>query len=535
MKENRVQDSQDSQASEQVHYSFMTSLKWKLLTLGVIAASALIILQTGIIPSIAERGEATETNQDVPSISIVINSLGMSFPYGMDENNNPYLKYIEDRSGMDIQVAIPPPEVYKEKLDVIMSSGKLPDMLHTYESVWFDNYVKQGALMPLDDLIEQYGPHLKEKISKEVWDRVRYDGKIYAVPSLNEVSGIELMYVRKDWLDRLKLKPPVTTEEYYEVIKAFALDDPDGNGLNDTIGLTITSEMGRSSPFFGAFGTQLNQWFERDGQLVYGSIMPEMKQAVAYLARLYQERLLDQEFPLNLHNNLYEKIENGSVGLFSATWYDTRGPIAANRKKDPKAEWIALEYPTGPSGWKGVYNQDIIRGYNVIPLESKRPEQVIQMLDFIVQDYKNLKLGFENEIWYMQNDRMITNFEMHDKHLYRGIYQSLVDVPDTELFKQRLDSLGDFNLYNNLQQITRSIMEDQFFGVPTPAMSKYNEQLRDLQKNTLIRIIMGIEPLDAFDEYVEQWNIRGGREITEEVNDWYHNRSDSRSEGAQGD
>ena len=108
------------------------------------------------------EGEHPPENQPKSaSISIVISSLGMTFPAGMDENDNPYLNYIEERTGLEIGVNLPPPEVYNEKLDVIMSSGNLPDMLHTYEPVWFDNYVKQKAFMPLDELIDKHGPHLK--------------------------------------------------------------------------------------------------------------------------------------------------------------------------------------------------------------------------------------------------------------------------------------------------------------------------------------------------------------------------------------
>lgn len=459
-------------------------------------------------------------------ISIVISNLGMTFPLGMDENDNRYLNYIEDSTGVEIQVTTPPAEVYDEKLDVIMSSGNLPDMLHTYEPVWFDNYVKQGAFMPLDDLIDQYGPNLKEKIPAEVWDRVRYGGKIYAVPSLNEVSGVELMYARKDWLDRLGLKPPMTLDEYYEVIRAFTEDDPDGNGLDDTVGLTLTANLGRSSPFFGAFGIQLNAWFERDGKLVNGNILPETKEALAYLAKLYQEGFLDREFPLNLQNNLYKKIENGTVGLFSATWYDTRGPIADNMKKDPDARWIALDFPTGRGGLKGVYDKDIIRGYNVIPAGSTHAESVIKMLDFIASDYKNLKLGFENEIWRWENGHMVTDFEKHDEHLYRGIYQSLVDVPDPVLSRKRLESLGDFQLYNNLEMIKKNTIKNAFYGIPTPAMSKYDKKLDDLS-DVFTKIIMGIEPIDSFDRYVERWKLEGGDEITKEVNEWYLTKNSS--------
>lgn len=464
-----------------------------------------------------------------PTIHIVINSLGMTFPEGTDENDNPYLKYIEDSNDLDIQVTLPPPEVYEEKLDVIMSSGNLPDMLHTNQPIWFDNYVKQEGFMSLDRLIDQYGPHLKEKIPEEVWDRVRYNGQIYAIPSLNEVSGIELMYIRKDWLDRLGLSPPVTLEEYYQVMKAFVYQDPDGNGQADTLGVTFTSELGRSAPFFGAFGTQLDTWLERDGSLIYGNILPETKQALSYLARLYNDNLLDREFPLNMQNNLYEKIEQGKVGLFSATWYDTRGPIAANQKRDPDAEWMALDYPTGPNGANGVYGQDQVRGYNVIPVGSKHPELVVRMLDFIAANYKDLKLGFEGDIWKMEDGQMVTDFAMHDKHLYRGIYQSLVDIPDPLLIKERLDSLGDFHLYDNLNLINDHVIANQYYGVPTPAMTKYNKQLDDLE-DVMMRIIMGIEPVEAFDRYVEQWKQQGGTEITKEVNAWYQlrNKGDQR-------
>ncbi|WP_438350696.1 extracellular solute-binding protein [Paenibacillus sp. FA6] len=520
MQKNKVRTSNSATG---VRRPGIKPMQWKILLSSILTAT-LFYLCTGCELS-SHREVNNSITSDRPEISIVINNLGMTFPSGMDENDNPYLNYIENMNGLEIKVNTPSPEVYEEKLDVIMTSGNLPDLLHTYDPVWFDQYTKQKAFIPLDDLISQFGPHLMEKIPDEVWDRVRYNGKVYAIPSLNEVVGNEIMYARKDWLDRLGLKPPVTLEEYYEVIKAFTLDDPDGNGKDDTLGLILMTNMGRSAPFFGAFGTQLDTWFERDGRLINGSIMPETKKALTYLARLYQEHLLDREFPLNLHNNLYEKVENGKVGLFSATWFDTRGPIAANRKKDPNAEWISLAYPTGPNGEKGVKNVDVIRGYNVIPVGTQYPERVIKMLDFIAADYKNLKLGFENEIWTMKNGRMVTDFDMHDKHLYRGIYQSLVDVPDPVLFKERLNSLGDFHLFDNLQTIGENLIINEFYGVPTPAMSQYDKQLSDLQ-NVLTKIIMGIEPLDAFDQYVEEWKQQGGDEITKEVNEWYSKHKD---------
>ncbi|MFC3343314.1 extracellular solute-binding protein [Paenibacillus abyssi] len=455
-------------------------------------------------------------------ISIVVNSLGMTFPEGLDENNNPYLDYIKQNTQLDIEVILPPSEGYEDKLNMIMASGNYPDLINVINNVWVSNYVKQDALMPLDDLIDRYGPALKEAIPEEAWDKVRFNGSIYAVPSINEVKGVEIMYARKDWLDKLGLQPPQTLEEYYEVIKAFTLNDPDGNGLDDTIGLLMTENLGRSAPFFGAYGVQLGQWTERDGRLVYSDILPETKEALAYLNTLYEEGLLDPEFPINRNKSLEQKIVSGKVGLYSATWYDTRGPIALNKSRDPNAEWIPLAYPTGPKGHKGVYDRPIVRQYSVIPANSNQAPAVIKFLNFIAgEGQQQLKLGFENEVWQRDNEKIITNFSEHDKHLYRGIYSSLVDVAVPEMVKLRLDSLGEhFQLYNNLQLIEQNLIQNEFTGLPMPAMGKFNHKLTELV-DIFTQIIVGVIPLNEFDHYVEWWRSEGGDEMTREVNEWY--------------
>lgn len=455
-------------------------------------------------------------------VTIVVNSLGLTFPEGLDENHNPYLDYIEQHTNLDINVVMPPNEGYQEKLNVIMSSGNWPDMINVFDAVWVANYVKQNALMPLDDLIDKYGPDLKARIPPEAWEKVRFNGKVYAIPSIDEVKGVELVYARKDWLDKLGLKPPRTLDEYTRVMRAFAEQDPDGDGQRNTFGVVMTENLGRSAPFFGAFGVQLNQWVERDGKLVYSNTLPEMKEALSYLNKLYREGLLDPEFPLNKNRNLEEKIVTGKVGLYSAAWYDTRGPIALNESSDPNAEWIPLDYPTGPRGESGVYDTNLVREYEVIPAGSKHAEAVIRMLNFIAgEGYRDLKLGFENEVWHRVDGKIVTNFEEHNKHLYRGIYQSLVETGDPELLKVRLDSLGEqFHLYDNLQMIERHLIRNRFTGLPTPAMGKYQTKLNALQ-DEFIKMIVGVTPIDAFDSYVEQWRREGGDEVTREVNEWF--------------
>jgi len=457
------------------------------------------------------------------SIRVVFNNGGRKFPDGMDENNNPYIDYIRENTNLDITLQLPPADGYQDALNVIMASGDLPDSIYTWDASWFESYVKQKALQPLNEVLEQYGPDLLNNIPEEAWKSVTIDGNIYAIPSMNAVPGNELMYVRKDWLDNLGLQPPKTLEEYREVMRAFKEDDPDGDSKDDTYGFIMAENLARMAPLVGAFGIQKGMWTERDGKLVNSSILPEMKEALAFVAGLHKDGLIDPEWMLNKEANFSEKIASGQVGLFSAFWYDTRGPILTSQQNDPEAEWMALEFPTGPQGKQGTTGYNYIAGYNVVPVTSKNADAVVRMLNFMNgAGYKTLLLGFENEVWSVQDGKIVTDFEKHNEHIYRQTLGESIRPYGAEEERDRLDSLGvEFKLNDNIDRIEKVAIRDRYLGVPTPGMGKHQADLTKLETKYFTEIIVGKEPIDAFDKFVEEWKKKGGDEITEEVNAWY--------------
>ncbi len=60
--------------------------------------------------------------------------------------------------------------------------------------------------------------------------------------------------------------------------------------------------------------------------------------------------------------------------------------------------------------------------------------------------------------------------------------------------------------------------------ITTASMPQYWESLDTLRKTTYVQIITGEKPVEAFDDFVKQWNEMGGAKITEEANEWYHSR-----------
>ncbi|UHA74947.1 extracellular solute-binding protein [Paenibacillus sp. 481] len=455
---------------------------------------------------------------------IVTHDLSMKYPDEFDENDNPYLNYIEDHTELDIEIIHPSPISYEKTINRYFLSGRVPDMMSIHSSAFLSRYVHENKLMPLNELLDRYGPHLKAAIPQQVWDKVSKNGLIYAIPSLNETRGHDVLFVRKDWLHTLGLQPPQTLAQMEQVIRAFSTQDPDRNGLRDTYGFAMMPYLRYTSPILGAFGIQLDHWVIRNDKLVFANIQPEMKEAVAFLAQLYQEGMISPSSLLYDFKTSYNEliIKPGKVGMFVGDWFETRAAIAQHKEVEPDAEWIAIDAPIGKNGQRGTYELPEIWGYQVIPKDSKKAAEVIRMLDFIVGEGKHvLEYGFKDEIWNEESGNLVTNFKAHDKHAYRGIYSKLVKTNDRRVLKERLHSLGEqYQLYENVLQAEKHVMRNAFEGWPTRSMYMNNPQLDEL-KVMFNDMIMGIQPLDYFDEYVKRWNGLGGKSMTTEVNDWF--------------
>lgn len=131
----------------------------------------------------------------------------------------------------------------------MLASGDLPEIIIGC-NIRLDQLqilANQGLLLPLDDYIEKYGvdsdqvytayPQIKDLITM-------LDGKIYGLPHVNDCyhcSMAQKMWVYQPWLDKLGLEVPTTTEEFYQMLKAFKEQDPNGNGEADEIPLSGTT------------------------------------------------------------------------------------------------------------------------------------------------------------------------------------------------------------------------------------------------------------------------------------------------------
>lgn len=85
--------------------------------------------------------------------------------------------------GVFVEFEIVDKDDYKEKWEIKMATNERLDL------AWFGNEtlnyteeVKKGSLMALDYLLKTNGIKLQKQIPKELWERQRRDGNIYAIP-----------------------------------------------------------------------------------------------------------------------------------------------------------------------------------------------------------------------------------------------------------------------------------------------------------------------------------------------------------------
>lgn len=125
------------------------------------------------------------------------------------------------------------------------------------------------------------------------------NGRLMAVPETVIDHGPCLMWLRKDWMDQLGLEEPGTLEEAFEIVEAFVRNRMGTEEGEEPVGLVCdTALVGTTSssysvdPVFDSFGASPQRWVNQEGQIVYGSLTEETRDALAYLRELYSKKIL---------------------------------------------------------------------------------------------------------------------------------------------------------------------------------------------------------------------------------------------------
>lgn len=137
---------------------------------------------------------------------------------------------------------------FETKLSQSAAQKKLPDIVLN-DSSQMGSMVAQGIVREVksDEL-----SHGQDLLAPAVQAATAADGKRYGVPYSAQASAL---LIRKDWRAKTGLPVPTSWDELETLAKAFTTQDPDGNGKNDTAGLSVpgSTKRGYASWYFSNF------------------------------------------------------------------------------------------------------------------------------------------------------------------------------------------------------------------------------------------------------------------------------------------
>ena len=478
-------------------------------------------------------------------------------PEGESIEDNRALRYIEETLNVDVNFAwVVPSDSYSDKLNLSIASGDIPEMM-IVDPIQLQQLTEAGAIEDLTPYIEKYAnADILENWNQTggvALEAATIDGKIMGLPNVQPQADAPIMvWVRQDWLDKLGLEGPATVDDVEAIAKAFIEQDPDGDGAADTYGLTgtlnpvqVPSNLHGFDAIFNAYGAFPEIFYkDADGKIIYGSVQPEAKEALARLAAMYQAGLIDPEFATKNTDKSNEIVVGGSGGIMMGPWWLSWWPLADSVSNDPNANWQPFMIQDKDGAYKFAMG-DYTYTFVVVKKDYPHPELALKILNiqndlsYGLNDAPQFYPNF-NEIWTLLLpipflieqpyvvERMgteyqaaldgtldPTTFSEAMKLEYDQIQQDIAaprTVPSSWATRMaRLDAA--LLLASGYEEVRTDPVAGRIFPTdPTwPALKK-------LEEETFLQILTGAKSVDDFDAFVEEWYNSGGTALLETMN-----------------
>lgn len=326
-----------------------------------------------------------------------------------DYSEMQFFKNMAEKTGVNVKWNLASTADGQEQMNLLFASDDLPDvffgpyLMSTSDIV---RYGSDGQIVPLDDMINE---QLTPNIVKLFEQRPEYkayvtapDGHIYTIPMISETMENTIpdaMFINQKWLDKLGLAMPTTTDEFYEVLKAFKTGDPNGNGAADEIPfsvvnmknaiqgpLSLAAAFGKTWPSGNASNFRVE-----DGKIAFAPILEENRDFLTYINKLFKEGLIDQE--IFTHDaSVYAAKLNSSPSSVGAFFFWNASALPPETRDDYVIV-PPLKGPSGETGWNRQDPNNNPHGFSITK-ENKHPEITMKWFDELYETNTSLEATY---------------------------------------------------------------------------------------------------------------------------------------------
>jgi putative aldouronate transport system substrate-binding protein len=381
-----------------------------------------------------------------------------------DLANNAFTKLLEKKENIKFEWTTVPFDGAPEKRQISLASGDYPDMFllvpyidHFTQSDLL-RFGQQGVFIPLNDLIDKYAPNIKKVLDNNPDYKAMNtapDGKIYGLgqfAACYHCSFPNKMWVNSTWMKKLNIQTPKTTEDFKKMLEAFKTKDPNGNGKQDEVPLSGSTETFgvHVIPFLmNAFIYDDDHTYLtlNNGKVDIAANKPEWKEGLKYIKSLYDEGLIDPgAFTQNaeafkkIGENKDAQILGAGAGMHPAIFVDISD---GNRYSKDYDSIPPLTGPNNVSYATFSYSGNAGASFVITNKASKEAQiAAVKALDYLYTFEGQIaaNAGIENVDWRKPKDG--------EKALDESMKPLWVSLPQKAGEKPRNDAWGSLGQYD---------------------------------------------------------------------------------------
>ena len=163
-------------------------------------------------------------------------------------DDNEIQQIIAEKTGAKVDETWLTGQTASEAVGTLIAGGEYPDFIDGGDAM--GQLYEAGALVPLDDYLDDY-PNIKAYYSDEEWNKLRRDdGHIYWIQQFQNIKGEEKATTHNDeafWIQTRVLEwagyPEVNTlEEYFDLLESYIEANPTMEDGTENIAYTILCE-----------------------------------------------------------------------------------------------------------------------------------------------------------------------------------------------------------------------------------------------------------------------------------------------------
>ena len=337
-------------------------------------------------------------------------------PWAQDEVS----KAIKEKFNVDIEFQKPDSDP-QAKLNVMISSGDLPDSIMMDRGVDNIKLADLGLIVPLEPLMAK-NPNLTQNLLPTTIEMLKIKGKLYGIPNWprKAATGGNDAWITETKLYEAAGKPALNT---FEDMHAYALKVKEQgktkSGLSVIPFATASTKDGWTiaKGFYRSFGGYLDGWYSvQGGKYNLAFRDAAFKKATLEANKWWREGLMAETQFTDTGDQVLEKFVAGRTGLL---WYDQSQDESNKfrrilREKDPTDgyEMVApFPYPpaNGLSKDKIYADAQSTVGWNVtcITKSAKDPQRIFDVWTYLyTQEAAILQMyGPKGQMWDKLNDK----------------------------------------------------------------------------------------------------------------------------------